>query len=157
MDHSTSTLLKLKSVVHVRAQVQILTHLIARSNDVVTSARICTQTLLDRNVADFDVCFQSYWKGGVLVVSQQFDKVHAIMSQQQLYALTDMLLCGNICEEAVLCPTKSLQKTVSMKTTIVDEETKHDDYRRPRHSPPSLTYVLLHQYISLHSNVTKYT
>ena len=113
---------------HVRAQVQILTHLIARSHDVVTSARICTQTLLDRNVADFDVCFQSYWKGGVLVVSQHFDRVHAVMSQQQLYALTDMLLCGNICEEAVLCPATSLKKTGSVNTTVMDErEEKQQD------------------------------
>ena len=76
-------------------------------------------------------------------MSQHFDKVHAIMSRQQLYALTDMLLCGNICEEAVLCPTKPLQKTASMKTTIVGEETKHDEHRRPQQSPfnaPSSTY-----------------
>mgnify|MGYP007000351361 len=57
-----------------------------------------------------------------------FDRVHAVMSQQQLYALTDMLLCGNICEEAVLCPATSLKKTGSVNTTVMDErEEKQQD------------------------------
>eukprot|EP00939_MAST-03C_sp_MAST-3C-sp1_P002316 g2316.t1 len=109
-----------KSVVEWTAGLRLMTHLISdetNDEDDVRRIELETQSLLGKTLIKMSVDFAPSWENRALRVQQSMSSLNAALSQQQMYALTDMLSSGNLSEEAILCT-----KIVSSSSSVVDEQ-----------------------------------